>query len=134
IWESAAAMVVSVGKPLVDPAIAWTESPTFDDLAAAYPRKARAAKLPGRANLDCDFARDGRVKNCRTLMEAPSGQGFGRAAEDIAKRFVAPATTVNGKPISEFAVQIPIVFDPAVLDASQPPVGKPKWAGLPSLT
>jgi hypothetical protein len=70
----------------------------------------------------------------RTLMEAPSGQGFGRAAEGIAKLFLAPATAVNGKPISDFAVQIPIVFDPAVLDASEPPVGKPKRAALPSVT
>jgi TonB family protein len=132
-WRGSPDAALSSGKTLVDPAIAWTESPTFDDLAAIYPKKARAARIGGRANVDCAFGRDGRVKNCRTLMEAPSGQGFGRAAEEVAKRFLAPSTTVNGKPISDFEVQIPIVFDPTMLDAGAPPVGKPKWASLPSL-
>lgn len=133
-WQRSSPQVVGGGRTLVDPAMAWTESPTFDDLAAAYPKKARAARLGGRANVDCQFGHDGRVKNCRTVMEAPSGQGFGRAAEEIAKRFMAPVTRVNNKPISDFGVQIPIVFDPAVLDqAGGPPVGKPTWAALPSL-
>jgi len=133
-WQRSDPSAVSGGKTLVNPAIAWTESPTFADLAAAYPRKARDAKLTGRASLACDFARDGRVKNCRTVMEAPSGQGFGRAAESLAKFFLSPVTQVNGKSISEYAVQIPIVFDPSVLDAGQPAVGSPKWAALPSAT
>lgn len=132
-WQRANPASVGGGKTLVNPAIAWTESPTFADLAAAYPKKARAARVAGRANLECEFGRDGRLKNCRTVMEAPSGQGFGHAAEDLARFFLAPVTKVNGKPISEFAVQIPIVFDPSVLEVGQPAVGVPKWAALPSL-
>ncbi len=131
-WQRSDPFAVGGGKTLVDPAMAWLESPTFDDLAAVYPKKARAARTGGRANIGCNFGRDGRVKDCMTLMEAPVGQGFGHAAEQMAKHFVAPSTTVHGKPITEFAVQIPIVFDPSMLDTDQPAVGKPRWASLPS--
>jgi TonB family protein len=134
VWQRSDGMAMSLGKALINPAMAWLESPTFDDLAAIYPKKARAARIGGRVNVDCDFGHDGRVKNCRAVMETPSGQGFGRAAEEVAKRFMAPVTKIDGKPISEFGVQIPIVFDPAMLDVvGAPPVGTPRWAALPSV-
>jgi TonB family protein len=42
-------------------AMIWPAAPTYADVVAAYPAKARAAKLGGRATLFCQFTRDGRL-------------------------------------------------------------------------
>jgi TonB family protein len=112
-------------------AMAWLEAPTFADLAAAYPRRARQTPLPGHATISCAFSSRGRLTNCRVIGEEPKDQGFGSAALALADRFKAPAD-LQGKPLHDATVQLPFTFDPALLGAGQPAVGKPQWAALPS--
>jgi len=118
-------------KGLIAAAMAWPEAPSYAAVAAAYPAKARAAKLGGRATLNCEFARDGRLRNCDTITEEPKGEGFGSAAKVLARQFRAVPTLSDGKSIAGAGIQLPVVFDPAMLAAGTPVIGKAQWAGLP---
>lgn len=108
---------------------AWPEAPSYADVAAAYPEKAKAAKIGGRATLSCDVKKDGRLGPCSILAETPKGQGFGKAARDLAKSFRMNTIGLEGKPLGDLAVQVPIAFDPKVLE--NPLVGKATWISLP---
>lgn len=119
-------------KGMVSASMAWPEAPGYAAVAAAYPAKARAAKLGGRATLACEFTREGRLHNCNTITEEPKHQGFGDAARVLSKQFRAFATLSNGKSIIGAGIQLPVVFDPAMLSGGQPVIGKAQWAGLPS--
>ena len=110
---------------------AWLDAPSYANVAAAYPAKAREAKLGGRATLDCALNREGRLTACSTITEEPRRQGFAEAAKMLAKEFRATTTTSDGKSIVGAHVQLPMVFDPAML-AGQQVIGKAQWAGLPS--
>lgn len=118
-------------RKTVSPAMSWLEAPSYADVAAAYPKKARAAKLAGRATEFCDFRPDGRLTGCRTITEQPHGEGFADAARQLVKTFRAPTQTSDGSKISEGSVQLPFTFDPAMLEGEQV-IGKPQWASLPS--
>lgn len=112
---------------------AWAEAPSYADVAAAYPAKARAAKLGGRATVSCKFNKEGRLYYCDPIGEEPWGQGFGTAAKALAKaKFRANPTLTDGTNIAEAGVQLLVVFDPAMLDPAQPVIGKAQWASLPS--
>ncbi|THD61850.1 TonB family protein [Phenylobacterium sp.] len=119
------------GPSTAPAAMAWIEAPSYTDLAAAYPRRAREARTPGHATVNCAFSSQGYLIECRTMTEEPKDQGFGNAALALARRFRAPAD-LQGKPLRDATVQLPFTFDPAVLGAGQPAVGKPQWAALPS--
>ena len=118
-------------KPMVAATMAWPEAPSYAAVAAAYPAKARATRLGGRATLNCEFARDGRLRNCDTITEEPKGQGFGQAAKALAKQFRAQPTFADGKSVDGAPIQLPVVFDPAMLSGGAPVIGKAQWAGLP---
>jgi hypothetical protein len=122
----------SRSRQMVQAVMAWPEAPTYSEVAAAYPKKAREKNLGGRATLDCSFTKQGRLFFCSTVAEEPRGQGFADAAKLLAKRFRAFPTTSTGEPLTGAGVQLPVVFDPAMLTDAKPIVGKPQWAGLPS--
>jgi TonB family protein len=120
-------------KGLVSPAMAWVEAPSYAALVAAYPAKAMEMGVGGRATLSCQFDRMGRLRSCTTITEEPKQKGFGNAAMSLTKLFRAPATLADGHPIEGISVQIPVVFDPVMMAASPPIVGKAQWAALPSV-
>jgi TonB family protein len=122
----------SVGVKMVSAAMAWPEAPSYADVAVAYPPKAKAAKLGGRATLNCEFTATGRLRNCNTVTEEPRGQGFADAAKVLAKHFQAFAKTSDGTPLTGAGVQLPFVFDPSMLTDAKPLIGKPAHWGLPS--
>lgn len=109
--------------------LAWQEAPTYAEVAAAYPAKARAKNLGGRATLNCDFTKEGRLTGCDTVTESPRGEGFADAAKLLAKRFRA---LTNDGPAPRASVQLPVVFDPAMLTEAKPVIGKAQWAVLPT--
>ncbi len=117
---------------VITAAMAWPEAPSYADVAAVYPKAAAAAHLAGRATLLCGFDIFGHLDACRTIAEEPKGQGFGNAAHLLARRFKAPPKTPNGRPIGQAELEVPFVFDPAVLGSTKPPVGKAQWIELPS--
>lgn len=119
-------------RRVIDAAIAWTEAPTYDEVAAAYPPKARAEKRGGRATVACDMTEQGRLTHCRTATSDPRGYGFEKAAEALAKRFViAVNSDADRKATRGIEVHVPFVFDPAMLESNARVVGKPTWAALP---
>ncbi|HLZ75807.1 TonB family protein [Phenylobacterium sp.] len=120
------------GKPVVSANMAWPEAPSYAAVAAAYPAKARAARVGGRVSLDCEINREGRLFHCDTLTEEPKHEGFGDAAKALSKAFRAFPTLSDGKPVTGAHLQLPFVFDPAMLDAGQPVIGKAQWAALPN--
>lgn len=124
----------SMGMKKVAPSeLAWAAAPSYADVVAAYPTKARAEGLGGRATLECQMSSEGRLRNCRTITEQPKGQGFGPAAKNLAKSFwLGEATDEQRKVLRDVIVHLPFVFDPAMLASETQVVGKPSWAGLPS--
>ena len=119
-------------RSMVRPVMAWPEAPSYTAVAAAYPQKARAKNVGGRATVNCEFTKQGRLINCHTVTEEPKGFGFADAAKLLAKQFRAFPNTSTGASLSGAGVQLPVVFDPAMLADGKPVIGKAQWAGLPS--
>lgn len=101
-------------------------------MVAAYPEKARAARIGGHVALRCDFRDDGRLRRCETVAEEPLKMGFGRAAKALAEKFQANPATADGKGLGGASVQVPVSFAPDMLDPATVDAGQPKWAGAPT--
>lgn len=112
--------------------IKWLAAPTYDEMAAAYPVKAREAKLGGAASLTCTLTKEGRVKACSTLLENPRDLGFAAAAKTLAPLFVGPTTWADGKSIAGGRVDIAFSFSPSMLGDGPRLVAKPQWLRVPT--
>ncbi|PZQ62592.1 MAG: hypothetical protein DI570_10130 [Phenylobacterium zucineum] len=120
------------GRKVARPDLPWATAPSYADVAAAYPAKAREAGVAGRATVGCDLSKEGRLVGCTTITAEPKGYGFEAAAKSLAKLFVRPVVTEEDrKAIQSVSVHMPIVFDPAMLTDAKPVIGKPVWAKLP---
>jgi TonB family protein len=119
-------------RKVVPPSLGWAEAPSYADVAAAYPRKARDQKIGGRATVACAMNEDGRLKSCYTAASSPKGYGFEDAAKALAKRFRFEVTTdADRKAVHSVIVHLPVSFDPEMLREATPVVGKPNWVKLP---
>lgn len=126
--------LASVGPALTRSSLSgvrWRLAPTYDEVVAAYPPKARAKLIGGRATLNCTFKPGGRVGSCDTIAETPKGQGFAAAAKALAARFVGPETLDNGATTVGVYTQISFVFATDMLDPQKRLIGKPMWSALP---
>lgn len=118
-------------KRAVSATLPWTEAPSFQDVAAAYPARARERRIGGHVALVCQLSPTGRLTDCFVGSTDPVGMGFDRAAKDLARKFLFQVVTdADRKAAREIQVHLPITFDPAVLD--QAVIGKPSWAVLPT--
>jgi TonB family protein len=124
---------VGAGHKVAQAAMGWVEAPSYAQVIAAYPKKAKSEGVVGRATLDCQFTAAGRVEHCQTVVEEPKGQGFADAAKALSKTFRAPEQTGDGKSWSGVDVQLPFAFDRSMQTENIPAVGKPQWAKLPTL-
>jgi TonB family protein len=111
--------------------VPWLEAPTVAQVLAAYPAKARAAKVGGHAVLDCHFNGDGRLTHCTTLSEVPDHDGFADAAKALVGRFLGPRTDSAGVSLREVNTQVAFTFAAESLSGDTPVIGKPHWARLP---
>lgn len=112
--------------------VVWEAAPTYAQVVAAYPAKARAAGVGGNATLGCTFKTEGRLTSCSVLGQTPAGMGFGEAARSLAQFFIGPALRTDGESSKGVAVQIPVTFALEMLTSSKPVTGKPKWTATPS--
>ena len=110
--------------------VPWIAAPTYDQVVAAYPQKAKDKGVAGHVVLSCVFKSDGHLTGCSTVREEPDGYGFSSAARTLIASFTAP-TTVDGHPVRAALIQLPISFEPKMLDPAHPTVGKPQWTVLP---
>ena len=80
--------------------IPWKLAPSRDDMLAAYPAKARAAKVDGMVSLDCRLNKTGGISGCDILRETPQGYGFGVAARSMRDRFSGPLVDSTGQTLA----------------------------------
>ena len=133
-WGETSGGLPGVGsKKVAPPGLLWADAPSFADVVAAYPRKAREAKVGGRATLACDMSREGRLTACQLVIAQPTGYGFDLAAKALAKRFLLDVKSdADRKATRSLTVHLPITFDPSILDGELV-IGKPSWAALPTI-
>lgn len=109
---------------------AWTEAPSFADVAAAYPAAARAKGQKGEVMLSCAFSGMGRLRQCETISESPDGGGFSQAARSLTGHFQGPTELPGGRTVAGVHAQIVFKFIPAQLEART--VVRPEWTMLPT--
>lgn len=115
------------------PGVLMQAAPTYAEVAAAFPERARAKGVAGRAVLNCSVIDTGELKRCAVISEAPIGMGFSTAAKTLVPKFVAPPSAPSLPSTKGAYAQITVSFPLEMLDASAPPaVGKPTWVKLPS--
>jgi len=112
--------------------IPWKRAPSLEDMLAAYPAKARAAKVGGSVSLDCRLNKTGGISGCDILREEPRGYGFAAAARSMKDRFSGPLVDSRGETLASARVTLAFVFPAAVLDGSAAGIGRPEWTALPS--
>jgi TonB family protein len=111
----------------------WRRAPTVEQVLAAYPAKAKAAKVGGAAILDCRIGKDGGISKCQTVREQPTGQGFAAAAKSLAPLFTTPIDTGKGETAAGARAHVNITFAASAIDAEKPVIGRPKWVAIPRI-
>jgi TonB family protein len=88
----------------------WLRRPSGEDLTRLYPKAALAKRLEGFATIQCHVTATGELADCRTIDEAPLGEGFGEAAVAMAATFKMRPMAKDGAPVDGGTVRIPIRF------------------------
>ncbi|WP_294189888.1 TonB family protein [uncultured Sphingomonas sp.] len=94
------------GKPV---RARWQQVPTNLEMKPYWPERARAARLSGKAILECVVPKVGPPKSCRALAEIPNGSGFGQAAVKMSPIFRIVPVTREGK-VEDMPIIVPVVF------------------------
>lgn len=100
------------------------EAPSRDQVAAAFPAKAKAAGLSGAVDLSCTAASSGELKDCTVIGENPRGHGFGQAARQLARHMRVTGVRAGTE------VKAPVNFSADLLKADFT-AKTPKWAAMP---
>ncbi|WP_309089444.1 TonB family protein [Phenylobacterium sp.] len=115
----------AAGPAAAQVAATFVEAPSREQVAAAFPAKAKADGQSGVVALSCTAAMDGRLKDCVVIGEEPRGKGFGAAARQLARSMrVAGARSGD-------EVRVPVNFSADVLKADFT-AKTPKWTAMPS--
>jgi TonB family protein len=112
--------------------VAWREAPSYADVVAAYPPKARANAIGGQVMLDCAFREDGRLKDCSAAAESPKSLGFAAVARALSSKFAGPTALPDGSQTKGMHVHIPMTFAAEMLTQAKPTIGKAQWVALPT--
>lgn len=94
----------------------WERVPDADELADHYPVKASAEAVAGKAVILCRVSRAGKLNNCSIESEEPAGYGFGIAAVELSGLFRMRPATIDGKPVPNAWIRIPLAFSPPERD------------------
>lgn len=116
------------GEPSVLTDLAWTDAPSFAEVAAAYPAQARARGQSGEAILNCTLNAQGRLSVCSTISQTAGGE-FAKAARSLTGRFQGPTARPDGRGIGGVRAQIAFRFTPDLLETWT--VSRPEWTAMP---
>lgn len=89
----------------------WIRQPSAAQMDRAYPGRAAADGVGGRAVLSCVVTGGGSVGDCVIVSETPQNQGFGRAAVSLSRYFQLSPRTVDGQAVEGARVTIPLTFN-----------------------
>ena len=102
----------------------WAAAPSFADIAAAWPKRAKADAA--HVSIRCAVARDGALKDCKVVSETPARQGFAAAAVALAPKFRLQIEAESvGRP-KRVMVNVPVHFNNPASNAPHAVV-EPKW-------
>lgn len=87
----------------------WVRMPTNLEMKPFWPEAARAAKLSGKAILECVVPRIGPPRSCRAVAETPLGSGFAAAAVKMSPIFRIVPVTRQGR-VEDMPIIVPVVF------------------------
>jgi TonB family protein len=107
--------------------IAWRETPTAGEVAAAWPHVPFNKETVSHVVLRCRVAMDGSLKSCESTFASPSDRGFINAAMSLSRKFKAVQEGPLFAERKEFFVNLPFdLRDPA---APAPPIEvvSPEW-------
>lgn len=101
--------VVPEGAVFVNPD--WLRRPDGADLASYVPREAVRAGVSGRVVMSCIVDAGGALNDCLVESEEPPGYDFGAAALAMAPLYRMRPQTVNGRPVEETQISLPIQWN-----------------------
>ncbi len=106
----------------------WASAPTSDEIAKAFPAKAKGKSGSGLVVLRCHIADDYRLKGCGAVSEFPQHQGYAEAARALTPRFQANVFAADSVPPSKVMIDLPFFFmDPAGAQWRDRKIVKPTW-------
>lgn len=107
----------------------WKASPSFADMAAAWPKGATGI-TSARVSMRCRVTPEGRLSQCNVLTETPGKRGFGAAARKLAPLFQLSSDPVGGAGRKDVYVNVAVSFvDPATPGART--IAHPTWIREP---
>jgi len=86
----------------------WVRRPSGNDLARLNPSAAKSTGAEGRTITECRVAAGGRLEDCQTLTESPSGLGFGQSSIELMKKFKMDPVDRSGAPVAGRKVKVPV--------------------------
>lgn len=86
----------------------WVRLPTGEQFANFYPVRRGQPRVNGSAIMQCRVAVNGTLDDCIIVSESPAGAGFGAATLGLARFFQMHPKLVNGEPVPEALVSIPV--------------------------
>ena len=115
---------------------AWSRTPSYAEMVAAYPEKAKADGVAARGTLYCTFTAEGSLTACTVENPQPIDPSVAASIRTLIPRFQAPPTVpIEGGelPIGGLGVMIPVNFSTRMLQSSAPPLlTAPAWTKMPS--
>ncbi|MFZ5670905.1 MAG: TonB family protein [Pseudomonadota bacterium] len=102
----------------------WVRRPTEMETLNVYPLKQGLLGIEGKVEITCTVSLESMLENCRVTKEEPEGEGFGAAALRLSKVMRIKPGTLDGKPIADLSVTVPVNFN----------TGGAASPNLPSLT
>lgn len=88
----------------------WIVRPTDLQMQEANPWQARRNKISGSVTLSCRVKNE-RARKCKVIRETPTGQGFGRAATEVAYKGRIRAPIIGNEDPETVRVRISILFE-----------------------
>lgn len=105
----------------------WARGPSFEDMAAAWPKGAEGLQ-EGGVTLRCTVSATAGLRNCQKLNELPQGKGFGSAAMGLVDRFELKLNPEELKALKGGIINVTFRFlNPASEASRERKLSKPRW-------